>query len=95
MEHLKKTKDLELTLSTDKVKIMKWYTDTSHTVHPYIKGQTGVAMTLVKGTIYNSSIKQKMNTRSIAESESVTTYDVFPQALWTKYFLEDQYCDVE
>ena len=51
-------------------------------------------MTLGKDSIYNSSIKQKMNTRSSMESELVATNDAFPQMLWTKYFLEEQYCDV-
>ena len=58
-----------------------------------MKVQTGLAITLGKGSIYNSSIKKK-NTRSSTESESVATHDVFPQTLWTKYFLEVQHCDI-
>ena len=50
-------------------------------------------MALGKGNIYNSSIKQKMNTRSSTESELVATYEVFPQILRTKHFLEAQHCD--
>ena len=68
MECLKKTKDLELTLSADKVNVMKWCIYASHAVDPDIKGQTGVAMTLGKGAIYNSSIKQKTNARISMES---------------------------
>lgn len=82
-ECLNKTKELELTLSVNKLNIMKWYIDVSHAVYPDVKGQTGVSMTLGKGSIHNSSIKQKMNTRSSTEPELVATYDAFPQILWT------------
>ena len=64
-------------------------------MHPDVKGQTGVAMTLGKGSIYNSSIKKKMNARSSAETELICTYDVFPQTLWTKYFLQEKHCDAD
>ena len=51
-------------------------------------------MILGKGAAHNIIIKQKINTRSNTESELVATHDVFPQILWTKYFLEEQHCDV-
>ena len=60
-----------------------------------MKGQTGVEMALGKDIIYNSSIKQKINTRSSTKSELVATYDAFPQTLRTKHFLQEQHCDAD
>jgi hypothetical protein len=45
---------------------------------------------LGKGAIYATSTRQKLNTKSSTEAELVSINDVLPQALWTKYFLEEQ-----
>ena len=42
------------------------------------------------GSVFSSSWKQKLVMRSSTESEVVGVYDVLPQILWTKKFLEDQ-----
>ena len=47
-------------------------------------------MSMGKGSVYSSSIKQKLNTKSSTESELVAADDNMPQLLWTKYFLEAQ-----
>jgi hypothetical protein len=47
-------------------------------------------MTLGKGTVYATSTRQKLNTRSSTEAELVGVNDVMPQVLWTRYFLEAQ-----
>ena len=60
-----------------------------------MKGQTGVAMTLGKGSTCNISIKQKRNNMRSTESELVATYDVFPQTSWTKHFLQEQHFNAD
>ena len=47
-------------------------------------------MSLGKGTIYGSSTKQKLNTKSLAEAELVAIDDLMPQVLWTQMFLKAQ-----
>jgi len=47
-------------------------------------------MTLGKGTMYGTSTRQKLTTKSSTEGELVGVSDVLPQVLWTKYFLEAQ-----
>ena len=42
------------------------------------------------GSVFSGSWKQKLVTRSSTESEVVGVYDVLPQILWTKKFLEEQ-----
>ena len=47
-------------------------------------------MSLGKGVVYGSSVRQKLNTRSSTEAELVGVNDVMPQVIWTRYFLECQ-----
>lgn len=47
-------------------------------------------MSLGKGAVYSSSMRQRINTRSSTEAELVGTNDFMPQILWTRYFLQQQ-----
>jgi S-adenosylmethionine:tRNA-ribosyltransferase-isomerase (queuine synthetase) len=47
-------------------------------------------MLLSKGSVYSTSVKQKLVTRSSTEAEVVAVHDVLPQMLWTAYFLKGQ-----
>ena len=40
------------------------------------------------------STKQKLNLKSSTEAELITSSEVLPQILWTRYFLEDQGVEV-
>ena len=79
-----------LVLGKDNTESMQWWIDALYAVHPNMCGHTGATMTMGNGLVYSSSWKQKMVTRSSTESEVVRVYDVLPQILWTKKFLEDQ-----
>ncbi len=90
MAYLRGTKNLILTLEADDMKIMKWYIDASYAVHKDMKGHTGGGMTMGKGSVYNRSTKQKINTKSSTETEVVGVDDILPQVLWTNYFMKAQ-----
>ena len=47
-------------------------------------------MSLGKGSVYSTSVRQKLNTKSSTEAELVGVDDVMPQIIWTRYFLENQ-----
>jgi hypothetical protein len=47
-------------------------------------------MSLGKGSLYSTSSKQKLVTRSSTEAEVVGTHDVMPQLFWTAHFLDGQ-----
>ena len=49
--------------------------DSSHAVHGNMRGQTGIAITMGKGTIQAISVKQPINTKSSAETELVALSD--------------------
>ncbi len=90
---MQSTKDMVLTLEAsgkDGVIVCKWFPDAAFAVHPDFKSHTGGVLTLGKGAVNTLSQKQKLNTTSSTEAELVGAHDVLPQALWTRYFLEEQ-----
>ena len=87
MRYLRATKFMPLTLEATDLQLVKCWVDASYAMHPDMKSHTGGAMTLGKGTIYGTSTRQKLNTRSSTEGELVGLHDVLPQILWTRYFL--------
>jgi hypothetical protein len=66
------------------------WVDASFAVHPDMKSHTGATMSMGKGSVYSSSTRQKLNTKSSTEAELVGVDDRMPQILWTRYFLEAQ-----
>jgi hypothetical protein len=97
MKYLNGRRELKLTLSADNLHCIKWYVDASVAVHPDYKSHTGATMSYGDGdgAVQESlSRKQKLNTRSSAESELVGVDDVSVMILWTKLFLEEQGYDI-
>ena len=89
-EHPRGTKESVLTPSADDSNALKWHVDASHPVHDDLKGCTGGNFSVGKGTICSESAKQKLNTRSSTETESVGADDCMPQVLWTNHFIGAQ-----
>ena len=52
-------------------------------------------MSLGKGSVYSSSTRQKLNTKSSTEAELVAVDDLMPMIIWTQYFLEEQGYDMK
>ena len=70
--------------------IVWWWIDASYAVHDDMKGHTGATLSLGEGGIYSGSWKQRLVAHSSTKSELIGVYDVLPQVLWTKQFLEEQ-----
>jgi len=66
------------------------WVDSSYAVHPDMRSQSGIIMTLGKGAAYTASTKQKINTKSSTEPELVTINDSTAQVLWMRHFLASQ-----
>ena len=79
-----------LVLGKDSTDSMRWWIDASYAVHPDMHCHTGATMSMGNGSVFSGSWKQKLVTQSSTESEVVSIYDILPQILWTKKFLEDQ-----
>jgi len=68
----------------------KWWVDSSYTVHPDMRSHSGIYMTHVKGAIYVTSSKQKLNTKSSTKTELVGIDNSMVQVLWNRHFLAAQ-----
>ena len=87
MQYLRNTTDMPFTLRDDGTNIVKWWVDGSYAVHPDMRSQTGGTMSLGKGVIISTSIKQNMNTKSSTDTELTAADDLMSHILWTSYFL--------
>jgi hypothetical protein len=95
MQYIRGSLEQVRTMEADGTGIAKWWIDASFAVHPDMRGHTGGVLSLGKGAAYTTSKSQKINTRSSTESELVGVYDVLPQVLWTRNFLEAQGYDIK
>jgi hypothetical protein len=90
VKYLNTTVDMPLVLAADDSGQICWWIDASFAVHEDMKGHTGGTMSMGKGSIYSTSAKQKLVTRSSTEAEIVGVHDVMPQLMWTGHFLMEQ-----
>jgi hypothetical protein len=68
IKYLRGTANMPLTLEAQEAHVMKWWVDAAYAVHEDMKGHTGGAFTMGQGTIYGTSTKQKLVTRSSTEA---------------------------
>ena len=71
ISYLRNTINLMLVLSANDSREIQWWVDASHAVHPDMRGHTGGTMSLGGGSIYSTSTKQKLVSRSSTESEPI------------------------
>ena len=64
--------------------------DSSHATHSDYRGHTGLCATLGKGCILAMSSKQKINTKSSAETELVGTSDAATPAIYLRNLIIGQ-----
>ena len=90
MNYLKATENEIPKMSADDSQTIKWYVDSSFTVHNVMRSHTGAIMTLRKGAVISDSTKQKVNAQSSTESEMIAVNNIISKILWTKWFIEAQ-----
>ena len=67
---------LKLILSADAINFaIHWYIDGSHQIHEDYRGQTGSFVTFGAGAVASSSTKQKCNTKSLTETDTIALHD--------------------
>ena len=59
-----------------------------------MKSHTGGMIKMGRRSLYSASNKQKLNTKSLTESELVRVYDLMLQILWMQFYLEAQGMEV-
>jgi len=90
IRYLRRTAHYPLTLEASSLSYINWWVDASYGVHPDLRSHTGGTMMVGKGSVYSSSIRQKINTRSSTEAELVGVNDMMGLILWTRNFIEAQ-----
>ena len=88
--YLKKYPNLRLTLRADDDHLMHWWVDAAFAVHHDMRSHTGGTFSMGKGSIFSTSTRQKLNTKSSTEAELVGVDDMMPLVLWTREFLKAQ-----
>eukprot|EP00957_Ditylum_brightwellii_P077386 5879911-Ditylum_brightwellii.AAC.1 len=88
--YFSRTLHLVTTLSTNKLNVVKWWVGRSYATHPNMGGHTSSTVLLGQGSVFSSSTKQKLNTKSSTETELIAIDDAMPHIIWTTYFLECQ-----
>ena len=59
-----------------------------------MRGHSGGGLSMGRGFPVVSSTKQKLNTRSSAETEVAGADNFMPATCWTRHFMQAQGCDV-
>jgi hypothetical protein len=77
-------------LGADNLSSLMTWVDASYAVHSDMKSHTGGALSLGCGAIMCKSTKQKLNTKSSTEAETVGASDYLPNTIWARMFLEAQ-----
>ncbi len=84
-----------LHLSCTDLKNLTWYIDGSYATHDDMRGQSGAVLFAGECTVLFRSNKQKINKRSLTESELIAVDDTLPTVQWMKNFMMDQGFDLE
>ena len=82
------------TIGADSLRDLHVWIDASHAVHENMRGHTGGTMSMGVGTLHNKSSKQKINTKSTTESETVGVSEYLPYDIWQVNFFKEQGYDI-
>ena len=85
---------VKLHLNTNGLNVVHWCLDASYSTHPYLKGRTGVKISIGKGCVTGASKKKKINATSSTIIELVEVHEASPQVLWKKGLLHNQCFEV-
>jgi hypothetical protein len=91
---LQHTIDIFLTISIDKLSIIKPWVDASNAIQPILCSHTGGAIMVGKGVLYSKSSKQKLNTKLSTKAKHVGASDLLLHTLWTSNYIEAQDCTI-
>ena len=76
MKYLDSIMDMPLVLAADVTGKIWWWVNASYAVHADMKSHTNGTLSLGKGSIYSTSSKQKLVTRSSTEAEVIGVHNI-------------------
>ena len=90
MKYLKGTKYMKLTLTVDTMSGIKCWVNSSHHTHMDCIGHTYDIMSLKKRATVSYSVKHKLNTKILTESELISADYMLVKMLCSLYFIQAQ-----
>jgi hypothetical protein len=90
LEYIHGTLDDEYTVGANDLGRLRTWVDASYAVHPACRSHTGGAISFGRGALLCKSVKQKLNTKSSTEAETVGASDYMPNTIWVQHFMESQ-----
>jgi hypothetical protein len=90
VKYIRRTKFLKLTMEAAYLDQNHWFIDGAFAVHNDMRSHLGSFMTFGRGMMNGGSNKQKINTTSSTETETVAVNDYMPAILWARYFMEEK-----
>jgi hypothetical protein len=87
LKYLRRTIDKTLILDASGGRVTA-SVDSAYGVHSDAKSHTGACISLGRGVVFATSVKQRIVTKSSTEAEIVAVSDALSQILWTKHFLD-------
>ena len=94
MKCIRGTSNPPLILSSNRIRILKWWIDGSFPLHPNIRGHTGGVISMGRWFPIVGSTKQKLNMWSSTETRIVVVDYCMPEVLWNRYWLDAQVYDI-
>ena len=84
------TIDDDRVIGIEGIEVLHTWIDALYAVHPDMKSHTGGCIVYGLGIIDSGSMKQKLNSKSLTESEVIGTSNYLSRTIWVKMFLEEQ-----
>ena len=85
MKYTKGTLGVNLTITEDRLSVIKWWVDTSFSTHNNFWGYTGGMMSLGSGAITSVAWKQNINRRSSMDKYLIGVKYIMVPVLWALY----------
>ena len=86
---LKQTINDTRVIRADSLEQIDTFLDSSHAVHPDMRGHTGGTITMGTGIIHGKASKQKMNSKSTNETKMIGDSKYLPYVIWVEYFMDE------
>jgi hypothetical protein len=90
LKYFNATSEMGMVLEASKDLRVLAYIDASFAVHDDFKSRTGGVLSIGKGSVWFTSAKQRLVSKSSTEAELIGLSDVLSQVIWTRDFLSAQ-----
>jgi hypothetical protein len=90
LQYLRGTLHMPRVLGAETLHRMTTYVDVAFAPHPDMRSHTGGGISFGRGALCTKSTKQRINTKSTTESETVGASDYLPNTIWLANFIKAQ-----